>query len=159
MIHIWASLTTLSGRLEFSLRSFLLRWFNRTARHSCLYMVALDEDMSAWLHELSASENRPAYELAEQMLTYALIQRQRADENLRIWKDLSPREREVAALVTLGYTNREMAARLVVSPETIKTHTQRIMSKFQVKCKYDLRIALAEWDFREWDIDEPTRPD
>jgi hypothetical protein len=52
MIHIWATPSRegshsnyLSGRLEFSLRSFLLRWFNRTARHSCLYVVALDEDM------------------------------------------------------------------------------------------------------------------
>jgi DNA-binding NarL/FixJ family response regulator len=43
--------------------------------------------------------------------------------------ELTPREREVMALVAEGLTNDEIAERLVVSPLTAKTHVSRIMLK------------------------------
>src|SRR3954464_3934762 len=43
--------------------------------------------------------------------------------------ELTPREREVVALVALGLSNAEIAERLVISPATSKTHVSRAMLK------------------------------
>ena len=43
--------------------------------------------------------------------------------------ELTPREREVVALVALGLTNPDIAERLVISPATSKTHVSRAMLK------------------------------
>lgn len=45
---------------------------------------------------------------------------------------LSPREREVMALIGAGATNREIAERLFLSPHTIKEHTSAIYRKLGV---------------------------
>ncbi|MEV1021208.1 LuxR C-terminal-related transcriptional regulator [Streptomyces sp. NPDC050264] len=42
---------------------------------------------------------------------------------------LTPRERQVAALVSEGLTNREVAAELVVSKRTIDSHVEHILTK------------------------------
>jgi DNA-binding CsgD family transcriptional regulator len=43
-----------------------------------------------------------------------------------------------------------MAARLSLSPETIKTHVRNVLGKFGLKRKSDLRHILAGWDFSAW---------
>ena len=42
---------------------------------------------------------------------------------------LTPREREVLALLGEGLANRDVAARLVVSEKTVKTHVSAVLSK------------------------------
>jgi DNA-binding NarL/FixJ family response regulator len=43
--------------------------------------------------------------------------------------DLTPREAEVLALIAAGFTNAEIAERLVVSPTTIKSHVNHLFAK------------------------------
>ncbi len=45
---------------------------------------------------------------------------------------LTPREREVLALLGLGRTNRELAQELYVSEKTVKTHVSSILSKLRL---------------------------
>jgi two-component system, NarL family, nitrate/nitrite response regulator NarL len=45
---------------------------------------------------------------------------------------LTPREREIGALAAMGYSNGEIAERLYVSPETVKTHLAHIYRKLRV---------------------------
>ena len=42
---------------------------------------------------------------------------------------LTPREFEVAGLVTLGLANKEIAARIGVKTSTVKEHVHRILTK------------------------------
>ena len=51
---------------------------------------------------------------------------------------LTEREREVLALVAAGLSNDEIAARLVLSPATAKTHVSRIMTKTRVRDRAQL---------------------
>lgn len=45
---------------------------------------------------------------------------------------LSPREQEILELIAAGLTNPEIAAKLVISPETVKKHTGNIYGKLGV---------------------------
>jgi DNA-binding NarL/FixJ family response regulator len=57
---------------------------------------------------------------------------------------LTDREREVLRLVGLGLTNDEIAARLVLSPLTAKTHVSRIMSKLLARDRVQLVVVAYE---------------
>ncbi|RKN37105.1 DNA-binding response regulator [Streptomyces hoynatensis] len=57
---------------------------------------------------------------------------------------LTEREREVMRLVGEGLTNDEIAARLVVSPATAKTHVSRVMTKLAVRDRAQLVILAYE---------------
>lgn len=57
---------------------------------------------------------------------------------------LTEREREVMGLVAAGLSNNEIAARLVLSPATAKTHVSRIMTKTQVRDRAQLVILAYE---------------
>jgi DNA-binding NarL/FixJ family response regulator len=57
---------------------------------------------------------------------------------------LTRREREVVALVAHGCTNEEIAARLVVSPATAKTHVSRAMVKLHARDRAHLVVLAYE---------------
>ncbi|GAA1695491.1 response regulator transcription factor [Fodinicola feengrottensis] len=57
---------------------------------------------------------------------------------------LTTREREVMALVAGGLSNDEIAAQLVLSPATAKTHVSRIMSKVGVRDRAQLVVLAYE---------------
>ncbi|HKT02805.1 MAG TPA: response regulator transcription factor [Rugosimonospora sp.] len=58
--------------------------------------------------------------------------------------ELTDREREVLALVGTGRSNDEIAARLVLSPATARTHVSRIMTKLGARDRAQLVVAAYE---------------
>lgn len=102
------------------------------------------------LKDLAKQELRYEDEIAAELLASALARRQAADENLRRWKGLTPREQEVSALACLEMTNIEIARRLDISPETVKTHIRNVLAKFNLRSKGELRRNLEDWDFNIW---------
>jgi len=57
---------------------------------------------------------------------------------------LTAREREVVALVAAGFSNDEIARRLVISPLTAKTHITRAIAKLGVRDRVQLVILAYE---------------
>jgi DNA-binding CsgD family transcriptional regulator/tetratricopeptide (TPR) repeat protein len=57
---------------------------------------------------------------------------------------LTPREREVLELLTRGYTNREIAATLVIAEVTAKVHVRRVIRKLGVRSRTEAAIAAVE---------------
>jgi ATP/maltotriose-dependent transcriptional regulator MalT len=52
-----------------------------------------------------------------------------ADEKKRQRLSITPREMEILALITEGLSNREIAGKLYVSENTVKTHSSRVFEK------------------------------
>ena len=58
--------------------------------------------------------------------------------------ELTEREREIMALVGTGLSNDQIAARLVVSPATVKTHVSRAMVKLGCRDRAQLVVLAYE---------------
>jgi DNA-binding NarL/FixJ family response regulator len=54
---------------------------------------------------------------------------------------LTPREREVARLVSQGKSNREIAEALILSERTVENHVGNILTKLG----FDSRAQIAVW--------------
>jgi len=60
--------------------------------------------------------------------------------------DLTKREREIVSLICLGYRNKEIAQKLDISEQTVKSHCNRIYKKVGVTD----RLQLALYTHRLW---------
>jgi DNA-binding CsgD family transcriptional regulator len=66
------------------------------------------------------------------------------------WFSLTVRERQVIALVCMGYRNYEIATILGIGYPTIQTHLQKIFKKFGLRSRSEIRAALVSWPAEEW---------
>jgi DNA-binding NarL/FixJ family response regulator len=123
----------------------------RLRRESGMHQYQLDDQLHALIEEMALKEKRPEQEITTRLLESALVQHSTSQELWNRWQSLSRREQEVTAFTCLGYTNRQIAAKLGVAPSTIKTHVGNVLAKFNLHAKTELIIALREWDFSAWD--------
>jgi len=78
----------------------------------------------------------------ERAVEYALTSTETLPRKVRTAADLlTAREREVAALIAQGLTNRQVAAKLVVTERTAETHVQNILNKLG----FTSRSQVAAW--------------
>lgn len=79
----------------------------------------------------------------DEVVRYAGGTRGRRRRPRTSWASLTPTERQVARLVARGLTNREIGARLFISPRTVQTHLVHAFGKLGVSRRAELS-ALAE---------------
>jgi DNA-binding NarL/FixJ family response regulator len=66
---------------------------------------------------------------------------------------LTPREHEVARLIARGYTNRQIANELVLTPGTVANHVAHILHKLECTS----RIQVAIWSMRGAQDQQPLQ--
>jgi predicted ATPase/DNA-binding CsgD family transcriptional regulator len=66
------------------------------------------------------------------------------DDSRQRGTELSPREREVAALLADGLTNRQIAERLVVTQRTVASHIEHILEKLGFASRHQAGVWAAE---------------
>jgi DNA-binding CsgD family transcriptional regulator len=124
-------------------------WLN-PASHTHLLLLELDPLQAVYLAQIAARSRTSRQQAAQDLLNNALVDCQISEAHLAHWRALTPRQQQVAALACLNFTNRQIAARLGISPQTVKAHLRNLLDRFELHGKVELRQALEDWDFSEW---------
>jgi ATP/maltotriose-dependent transcriptional regulator MalT len=146
-----AALATAQGRLERAARLFGAAETLR-ASNPALIWPAERFEIERHTDELRARLSAPIYTQlwqagqafsVEQAIAYALADEgpatsQQPPSRMR---GLTEREREIAALVAQGCSNRAIAERLVISERTVEHHVANILAKLDVAS----RVQIATW--------------
>lgn len=128
-------------------------------QHLALY-TALEQDRAALLPELIEAAGRVDGAVPGALVHHARAMIDHDDEvaafrvkelaELGVWIPapppqvrLTPRQHEIANLVLLGLSNREIAERLVLSVRTVDTHVGHIFTRLSVRNRADLATVMA----------------
>ncbi|MFJ9898291.1 response regulator [Streptomyces sp. NPDC091280] len=68
---------------------------------------------------------------------------------------LSPREREILALIGDGLTNREIGKKLYLSEKTVKNHISRLLAKLGVQRRVQAAVIASHLEQPEQDAPRP----
>ena len=90
----------------------------------------------------------PAHLLGAVLHEVILVRRQEEQPTGHRLSALSPREREVLGLLGRGADTREIAARLVISPYTAKTHINRVLGKLGLGSRTEAAAFAVSHDVR-----------
>jgi RNA polymerase sigma factor (sigma-70 family) len=85
---------------------------------------------------------------AQQLAALLARRRERAHrqaEQSRLLDSLTPRERQVLALMAEGMDNREVAARLSISYPTVRSHVRHMLKKLGARSKLEAVVKAADW--------------
>lgn len=78
------------------------------------------------------------------LLARLIAGRRKHDHAVRQLSKLTPREREVLALLAEGADNEAIAGSLVISPETARTHVNNLMGKLEVHSRLQAAAFVTE---------------
>lgn len=133
-----------------SLRHLLEYLLRKNAGANEARVFLRDEELIAVIKDVAKHQRRSEEEVIADFTKVGLDQFFAQNEMEKRWSSLSHREQQVVALICLGYRNHEIAKTLTIAPETVKTHLQSVFNKFDLHSSKELRLALKNWDFREW---------
>lgn len=129
----------------------LFEWFRGwSLPRRNFFRFEIEDQTIESLRLIADREQRTPEEIAERLVNDGLRRQTQRYRSLILWQELTPREQEVTALVCLHYTNRQIAARLRISPETVKTHVAHVLAKYDAANRSDLRQMFGDWDFSDW---------
>src|SRR5438270_2174230 len=75
---------------------------------------------------------------AQSVMVGDYLQRVRTGEEKDSYSSLTEREREILKLVAAGYTNNQIAERLVISPKTVNTNSAQAIITLQAAALHDV---------------------
>lgn len=71
--------------------------------------------------------------------------RESTADSFRAYIPLSSREGEILECISEGMTNKEIADRLFLSPETVKTHVSRMLKKIGARNRTEAVVRALEY--------------
>jgi DNA-binding CsgD family transcriptional regulator len=74
----------------------------------------------------------------EEAIAYALRRRGQRNRPSTGWDSLTPAELDVVRLVAEGLTNKDVAARMFISPRTVQSHLAHVFAKLSVSTRTQL---------------------
>lgn len=80
----------------------------------------------------------------DELSTYARRGRGERRRPASGWASLTPVELQVTALVKAGLTNKEIGARLFISPHTVRAHLSHVFTKLGVRTRSELAAIATE---------------
>jgi RNA polymerase sigma factor (sigma-70 family) len=121
----------------------------RVEQHSSIHsdehlLLHLNGDLCARLCRAAEALDQTPEALAGDLLQRGLEQEALRTRSELLLGRLTPRQQEVVRLTLRGHTNRQIADRLVISPETVKTHVRHALEKLGMRSKTELRMRWLE---------------
>jgi DNA-binding CsgD family transcriptional regulator len=107
----------------------------------------LDEELVRSLQILAMQEKRSEDQVATELINDAFSRRIAVQDLRERWRSLSPREQQIAMMICHNYTTGEIADQLMLSANTVRTHVRRVMLKFDVHSRGELRLLLSDFEF------------
>jgi DNA-binding NarL/FixJ family response regulator len=133
---------------------FYLQWRGLKTRHSREdwdddASIVLDDELHITLRRMArqyqCSEGELVIDLIQDALEQKEVEAKASLEMMGRWQNLSYREQQVAMLICEGCTNRQVAAQLNISPETVKVYVRQAFGKLGFHNRKELRTSLSEW--------------
>ena len=149
----------LKNPVQFALRenkATQLWTHNDASQHECLFPIALGKQgkgiiaFSGKKLTLDSAELETLQALAG-LIGLAVSQHQgpaRSEVDQSILTSLTPREREIFALLPSGLSNNALGAKLGIAPGTAKIHVERILNKLGVKDRTQAAVKAVELGYK-----------
>ena len=112
------------------------------------YVTVADsvDDLVGALHQVCRGESRIPSLMLGSLLRGLIELRREDDAALERFTSLGNREREVLEELVTGLDNHAIAAKLHLSPHTVRTHTQNILAKLGVHSRLEAARFVFEHD-------------
>ena len=114
-------------------------------------LFALDADSVQSLHLMAKDEGVHPTEIMARLVRSAVQERTQEAYIRERWNTLTPREKQVTALICRELTSRQAASILKIAPTTVKTHVENVLRKFGVSNRESLRQMLSGWDLSSFE--------
>lgn len=115
----------------------------------------VDPNLIPLLEAIANEEGLTIAETVNRLLAFAIGEHHATNNNLICWEALTPRQQDTAAYACLGHSNMEIAQKMSISVNTVKTHLKTVLQTFEVGSKRELQIILTSWDFSDWKKPDP----
>ncbi|PPC83379.1 MAG: helix-turn-helix transcriptional regulator [Methylotenera sp.] len=130
--------------------------YGNEAQHECLIPIALGQHgkgviaLSGRKLVLNPSEIE-ALQSISGLTALAISQQQgqvHTEADLSILEKLTPREREIFALLPAGLSNNELGIKLGIASGTAKIHVERVLNKLGVKDRTQAAVKAVELGYK-----------
>ena len=122
----------------------------RAGASGFLLKDARPAELAAAIRNIAAGDSLIAPALTRSLIGRFGDRLRPSAKDAAIFEALTAREREVLQLIAEGLSNAEIAAQLVISPETVKTYVSRILSKLQVRDRVQAVVLAHKTGFADW---------
>jgi DNA-binding NarL/FixJ family response regulator len=102
------------------------------------------EQLIEAIHTVAAGESLLSPSVTRTVINRMAQQPEPDPSAARRLRSLTPRERDVLAVLARGLSNAEIAAALVVEESTVKTHVKRILAKLDLRDRVQAVILAYE---------------